>query len=158
MSAPDYVLGQLIRKRLTNDEIIASVNTPQILVPPTEILNYSGMPTILPVAIKITAILNATAGAFTNPGTAAKPRIVYGSDWSLTLAKSFKINDDGTLSLSPIPSDPVAIVYDFTIASENVQTSFLQDNAIAFVVDDDISDGHVDNYMDFWVQYQNQIL
>lgn len=78
--------------RISNDQIINGPTTPIELIPPTELLNYSGTPSVLPVPVLATLTLDNTSGVYGNISTNSKMLLAWGSDWSATALYSLKIN------------------------------------------------------------------
>lgn len=72
---------------LTDAQIKAGTIVP--IVAATEVLNYSGIPTELPVPVFAWARLNNSAGGYDDVEANSGVYIVWGSDWSLLAAVSW---------------------------------------------------------------------
>jgi hypothetical protein len=67
---------------LTDAQIKALPTQPFVIVPPTETLGYSGVPTTLPIPIFATGVLDTQAGAYANVSSDMLLLLANGSDWS----------------------------------------------------------------------------
>ena len=153
-------VGLTLRKTtiFTNAQIIsASNNEYLVIIPATQVLNYSGFPTVIPVILKAWAILDARSGAYTNVNSASELTIVYGSDFSLNAGRSIKINTGVTLEINGFSSAARKTWYSFMMVEERIATDGLYDNAIAFFIDNKgdgvFTGGHSSNTLSITVDY-----
>jgi len=71
---------------LTDADMLASVEgDPTVIVPATEVLNYSGLPTTIPIPVSLWLFANLTA-QYANLDPLLNLALVWGSDWSVDLA------------------------------------------------------------------------
>lgn len=151
---------------LNNEEIKGLPSTPVVIVPATEVLNYSGFPTRLFVPVKAYVVLDTTGGAYSNTnGNNNYLVLAWGSDWSLTLARGGSLQEIAATSppefnfiSSVIGSADQAKQYiSFAIGEQAAKTDNLQDNAIAITMNNGgagpLQDGHSDNTMLVVIQY-----
>lgn len=144
---------------LTDAEIKALPSVPIVVVPATQVLNYSGLPTELPLPLAFIVSLSNTVG-YGNVDGAASYVLAMGSDWSLDAMQS-----DANL-MAP-PQDSVRIIgiansYHSTLVSGmivpfRVLAGGIQDNALAIVLNNgiagDLTGGNPANSMTVTVLY-----
>lgn len=152
-------------KELNNAEIIALPSAPYVLIAATEVLNYSGFPSSIPVLVQASLVLNNIAGAYTGDVDAAL-LIAMGSDWSTDLTQRSIPNGLTNAGLQVIPLSPkmVAPVASTPITADifAVNTNLngqVQDNAIVLAASNSgvpFGGGHANNKL--WVILAYQLL
>lgn len=118
-----------VTKTLNNVQIIALPTTPIVIVPPTEVLEYSGTPTQVPFPTLSFFSVNTLAGLYTNVDAGGKFVFQMGSDQSADLlsvdhgylgnpltnaeVRMFRAQTTASLvSLPAAPADPHAHPFD----------------------------------------------
>lgn len=129
---------------LTNTQIKALPTTAVVIVPATEVLNYTGVPTSLAVPVHAYAVLDNSAAGYTNVQDPADLRLVIGSDNSATWADAH----DGTLGyakanvFTSLPT-PDVYIYGFapfvgvSLSNQALQDA-IYDNAIAIAANNGV--------------------
>lgn len=129
------VLSQSIT--LTDAEIKTSPTVPIVIVPATEVLNYSGLPTRLPLPLVFSVSINTLAGAYTDVNGAAFYVLAIGSDWSTN-----GLEADQNL-MAPLQNSARVVgatnsfnqeIVSTLIEPLKIQAGSLQDNALAFAL------------------------
>jgi hypothetical protein len=124
-------------KTLTDAQIKALPTTPIVLVPPTEVINYTGLPTKLQLPLFGFSIVTNLTGAYTNVDAAVNWFINLGSDNSFTFSTGLQGNGvagfGGVAWYAPSQLTGSA-ANDPTRASANNLDSSLLDNAIVLAV------------------------
>lgn len=144
---------------LTDAQIKTLTTVPVVIVPATEVLNYSGLPTKLPLPLAFTVSLNTLAGAYTNLDGAAFYVLAIGSDWSLNGMESDQ-NQMASLQ-NVIRIIGVANSFRRELLSDMIgplaiQNGGLQDNALAIALHNasgEVTGGNPANSMKVTVLY-----
>lgn len=135
-------------KELSDAEFKALPSDPYIIVPSTEVLNYSGFPSAIPVSISATIIVNNAAGAYIADSDAYLV-IAMGSDWSSDLTQKSlptPLTNAGLNVITLAPKGLVSVVtiplaYS-TVAEEVRLNDSVIDNAIVLAA----SNGSAGNF------------
>jgi hypothetical protein len=144
---------------LTNAQIKTLPTVPQVIVPATEVLNYSGLPTRLPLPLFFSVTLNSLAGAYTNVGAAAYYVLAIGSDWSLDglqADQNLMINLASAVRGIGAANSFHEVLNSGFIAPLTMTNGSLQDNALAIALSTDngnLTGGNVANSMKVTVLY-----
>lgn len=132
------------------------------IIPTTETLEYSDSPTVIPIPIMCSILVNTIAGSYTNLPNPLSAQLYWGSDASIRIAvptaKAVELNATGLfvggLKWLRFP------LMDFDNVTLNLRTT-LQDNGVFFTIDGDggigdttglLTGGNVANTMriDIW--------
>jgi hypothetical protein len=144
---------------LTDAEIKTLPSVPIILVPATETLNYSGLPSQLPLPLAFSVSLDTSAGGYGNVDLDARYVLALGSDWSYN-AMSVLYSNVAQLNQS-VSQIGIANTYDSQVQPNSqilplrLSSGVLLDNAlgIAFNNPGNLTDGNVNNSMKVTVYY-----
>lgn len=154
----------LVQAVLDNDQILALPTTPYVVVPPTEVLNYSGVPVELFVPIIGIARVAVHQGDYANIDGACIFGFNFGSDNSFTystqtLAGSAAdilntVGGVGFFSPSTLAGSAAGAL---NLASTNTLNDALLDNAVVFAClnggSGDFTGGHANNQLKLTVLY-----
>jgi hypothetical protein len=152
--------------RLTNDQIKAT-STPYVLLPATEpVLDYSGMPTRLPIPLHGFGVLNTSGGAYGNVAAETSLELGWGSDFSQDIYTHLDIRW-GSARLEFMPATYRMTSPDLGEAYANkvinptlsLEDNFY-DNALSLYISNIHSEaglpftgGHASNYLHYTVMY-----
>lgn len=141
---------------LTNDQILALPTTPVVIIPATEVLNYSGNPSKLFYVVKAYAILNAAGGTYSNCNITGTLQLGWGSDFSNPIAISAQVYGPG-LQGTGIGHGATFEAFSFFIAEVSLQNDATYDNAIVIKADNagdgNYTSGHPANTLKVVVHY-----
>jgi len=132
-----------------NNAQIKTVVTPYVIIPATETLNYSGVPTQIPLPLSVIIRIDNGAGGYINVDGAAQFVIALGSDWSMNF---MNVRAGGLDSASgcriyipeylydytngvPTPAEGVSHFHNISTVGGLDFDGGLQDNALAIVLD-----------------------
>jgi hypothetical protein len=143
---------------LTDAEIKTAPTVPVVLVPATETLDYSGLPTVIFLPLAMIISIDATAGAYTNLDSNLRFIIAMGSDWSTDALRT-----DGNIAhiQDAVASFGAANTFQQTTIGSVIQPLFvnggaLLDNALVFVIGNgevNLTGGNAANSMKVTVLY-----
>lgn len=162
-----------MKKTITlTDDQIKDVSTPYVIIPATENLDYTGVPTQVPLPITVIIKLDNNAAGYSNIDPDARFIIVWGSDWSTDLmevrAQLLEVQSLAhiyqplplvrkTLPADPDPDNPHLHYLNNELSSFQMDGG-LQDNALALVLKNgssgDLTGGDPLNSLKVTVFYQ----
>lgn len=154
---------------LTNAQIkTLFAGTPVVVKASTETLGYAGAPTEMFIPISAYAIVNTTAGAYTNVDAANYALIAYGSDWSTDASGKTYLDPTDTLENAQVSIIPFGIPWSHAFVTTTPEasgirpvsialSSSLQDNALVIAGGNGsagaLTGGHADNTMKVVISY-----
>jgi hypothetical protein len=149
---------------LSHAEILTWPTSPKEVIPPTEVLNYSGSPSSLFLPVGLQLVVNTTAGAYENVDGTAEVRVDIGSDQSdaTVLVRENKIlaalSNAGHIIAVTGWMGNLEVISDFVVPIRLRLRNNLQDNAVLVSLRNgeagNLTGGHVDNYVKGAVLYQ----
>lgn len=150
---------------ITNDQFKALPTTPLTITAATQVLNYVGFPSLVPIAVGATLILNNVAGAYVADSDAYLV-IAMGSDWSSNLTQKSTPNmltnagvhqcTFASKMLAPVATTPTTAIMEADSFIE--LNDAVKDNAIVLAASNtgDFTGGHASNYA--WIILTYQLL
>lgn len=122
---------------LTDEQIKASQTSPILLVPATETLDYSGLPTQVPIPLAFSVSINPFAVSYTDLDSGAKYVIGIGSDWSID-GLSASVSALCQLQGTATPQLGIANSFDYRVVDQivplHLSSGSIKDNALVFAV------------------------
>jgi hypothetical protein len=161
--ASSVFLGNLLHETtaiLTDANIKALATTPFVLVPPTQTLGYSGVPSTLPTPVFATGVLNTVGGAYTNVASTTALLLANGTDWSDDASTrnlvEQKLNVQAVSLLRFLmPRFTINGADDKIFIDNTYLTDNYEDNALVLALSNsgDLTGGHASNTLRLTVQY-----